>query len=159
MCKALSEFCLESLLKDNYSFWFVKKCIPFDLIEYWHFFYFNFAVVEKEEGPNFSVNCQLLLGHFQVLFYELEPREIADKMLTTGHFSPNDHDSVTDLKNRTMRLQSLLNILERKQLYAPFLVVLESLGHTVVLETLKTERHFNHEPCKFSLFSILYVRY
>lgn len=123
------------------------------------FFNFNFAVVEKGEGPKFSVNRQLLQDHFQVLYYELEPREIADEMLTTGHFSPNDHDSVTDLKNRNKRLHSLLNILERKQLYAPFLVLLETLGHTVVLETLKTESHFNHKPCKSSLFSILNVRY
>lgn len=120
---------------------------------------FNFAVVENGGGPTFSVNRQLLLDHFQVLYYELEPREIADEMLTTGHFSPNDHDSVTDLKNRNKRLHSLLNILERKQLYAPFLVLLETLGHTVVLETLKTESHFNHKPCKFLLFSILNVRY
>lgn len=94
-----------------------------------------------------------------MLYYELEPREIADEMLTTGHFSPNDHDSVTDLKNRNKRLHSLLNILERKQLYAPFLVLLETLGHTVVLETLKTKSQFNHKPCKSSLFSILNVRY
>lgn len=94
-----------------------------------------------------------------MLYYELETRKIADEMLTKGHFSPNDHDSVTDLKNRNKRLHSLLNILERKQLYAPFLVVLESLGHTAVLETLETKRYFNHEPCKFLLFSILYVRY
>lgn len=120
---------------------------------------FNFAVVEKGGRLTFSVNRQLLQDHFQVLYHELEPREIADEMLTTGHFSPNDHDSVTDLKNRNERLHSLLNILERKQLYAPFLVVLESLEHTVVLETLKTESHFNHKPCKFSLFSILNVRY
>lgn len=120
---------------------------------------FNFAIVEKGGVPKFTVNRQLLQDHFQVLYYELEPREIADEMLTTGHFSPNDHDSVTDLKNRNNRLKSLLNILERKQLYAPFLDVLESLGHTLVLDTLETESHFNHKQSKFSLFSILYVRY
>lgn len=99
----------------------------------------------------------MLENHFELLSYELEPREIADEMFKAGHFSPSDHDSVTDLKNRNGRLKTLLKVLERKKLYAPFLDVLESLGHTVVLETLNTEGHFQYEVCKLSLFFILYV--
>lgn len=92
----------------------------------------------------------MLHNHFEYLFTELEPREIADEMFKAGHFSTSDHDNVTDLPNRHKRLKSVLAILGRKHLHAHFLDLLESLEYTSVLETLRTERQFIPEPCKLS---------
>lgn len=92
----------------------------------------------------------MLQDNFGFLFTELEPREIADEMFQAGHFSTSDHDNVTDLPTRHKRLKSVLKILERKHLHAAFLELLESLQHTLVIETLQNERQFSPEPCKFT---------
>lgn len=110
------------------------------------------AVVQTK--TKFTVTDKLLQKHFGYLYTELEPREIADEMFQAGHFTVFDHDNVTDLPNRYKRLKFFLKILKTKHLYADFLEILESMNHTSVLETLRTEQPLWHEPCKFTQFSI-----
>lgn len=76
-------------------------------------------------------------------------------MFQAGHFSTSDHDYVTDLPNRDKRWKSILKILERKHLHAPFLDLLWSLHHTSVLATLQTERQFVPKQCKLTHLFIL----
>lgn len=109
-----------------------------------------FYSADAERKTKFNVTNKLLQDHFEYLFTELEPREIADGMFQAGYFSPSDHDNVTDLPNRHKRLKSALAILDRKHLHAPFLDLLESLKYISVLKTLLTERQFISETCKLS---------
>lgn len=69
-------------------------------------------------------------------------------MFQAGLFSTTDHDDVSDLIKKPKRLQSLLEILERKHLHAHFLNVLETLQYTAVLETLQTDKQLELKPCK-----------
>lgn len=97
------------------------------------------------------MNDKMLNEHFEFLFTWLEPREIADEMFQAGLFSTEDHDYVTENPKRRKRLLNLFEILEDKRMHARFLVLLEKMQHTQVLETLKTNRQLREEPCKLVL--------
>lgn len=97
---------------------------------------------------SFSVDDTMLQNHFEFLYTELEPREIADEMLQASLFTPDDHDYITDNPQRRKRLRNLLEILKMKKMHAQFLGLLGKMKHTLVLETLRTGRLFRHDPCK-----------
>lgn len=108
---------------------------------------FLFAGLENK--PSFSIDDKMLQNHLDFLYTELEPREIADEMFQASLFTPADHDYITDNPKRRKRLRNLLEILKRKRMHARFLVLLKEMQHTIVLETLRTNRQFRHDPCKF----------
>lgn len=114
--------------------------------------FFLLAVVENK--LSFSVNDKMLQNHLDVLYTELEPREIADEMFQASLFTPDDHDYITDNPKRRKRLRNLLEILEMKGMHAQFLVLLNKMGHTLVLETLKTNWQFRYDTCKL-LFMLI----
>lgn len=64
---------------------------------------------------SFSVDDTMLQNHFEFLYTELEPREIADEMLQASLFTPDDHDYITDNPQRRKRLRNLLEILKIKK--------------------------------------------
>lgn len=94
------------------------------------------------EISNFRVTDELLKKHFDILYTDLEPREIADELFQAGLISVSDHDIVTDSPKKYNRLRSLLKILELKKLHGQFLHTLESFHCDLVLKTLKTDTQF-----------------
>lgn len=100
--------------------------------------------------PLFTVTDELLQKHIYILYTELEPRNIADVMFQESYISISDHDIVTDFQLKHKRLNSLLDILKKKRLYAAFVCTLEFLNYTVVLNTLKEDRHFICESSKYT---------
>ena len=91
----------------------------------------------------------LLKRHFGSLFLLLEPLEIADEMFQAGYISDDEHDSVTSSHRRYERLEGLLAILSgRAELYPHFVNVVQALGYSSVLETLKNGVPFKFETCK-----------
>lgn len=79
----------------------------------------------------------------------LEPRAIADEMFQAGQISVNDHDDIADDLKKYNRLSNLLDVLKRKQLYAPFLCLLESLNYTSLLESMITDRQLVQYSCRY----------
>lgn len=94
----------------------------------------------KDKTPTFSVSDELLRKHFYLLYTVLEPRAIADEMFQAGQISCNDHDGIADDRRKYKRMRNLLDVLKRKDLYSPFLCLLESLNYTSLLETLRSDR-------------------
>lgn len=94
----------------------------------------------KDKTPTFSVSDELLRKHFYLLYTVLEPRAIADEMFQAGQISCNDHDGIADDRRKYKRMRNLLDVLKRKNLYSPFLCLLESLNYTSLLETLRSGR-------------------
>lgn len=103
----------------------------------------------KEEIPPFRVSDELLKKHFHMLYTELEPRVIADEMFQAGQISVNDHDDIVDDLKKYNRLMNLLDVLKRKQLYATFLYLLDSLNYTSLLESLSIDRQPIHYSCRY----------
>lgn len=91
---------------------------------------------------------ELLNNHFVTLYTMLEPRDIADAMFQAGHISAHDHDDITNNRKKYKRLKILLDVLNRKQLYASFAYLLESLQYTPLLEALNTDAPYISILCK-----------
>lgn len=115
---------------------------------------FLFAALEKK--LSFSVNDKMLEHHLDVLYTELEPREIADEMFQASFFTVADHDYITDNPTRRKRLRNLLKILKKNRMHDRFLVMLKEMKHDIVLETLRTNSQFRHDPCKL-LFILITI--
>lgn len=88
-------------------------------------------------GPLPSNMHELLQKHMPFLYYVLEPREVADEMFQAGHFSIREHDFITESTKKLKRLQTLLCIVEKRNLYCPLLYALQSLSNGVNLDMLK----------------------
>lgn len=90
----------------------------------------------------------MLKKHFSILYTMLEPRDIADKMFQAGQITAHDHDDITNNRKKYKRLKILLDVLNRKELYASFVSLLESLQYTSLLEALNTDTPYINIPCK-----------
>lgn len=102
--------------------------------------YFPGAV--QTETP-FIPTEELMQKHSAFLYWELEPREIADTMFQEGHLTLSEHDDITDRRQKYKRLKELLDILKKKNyLYEDFWCTLQSLKYTTVLDTLQTDKVF-----------------
>lgn len=120
---------------------------------------FGFCVIDiyfyltasKCRISNLTVTDELLQKHFEILYTDLEPREIADELFQEGLISVSDHDIVSDSPKKYNRLRSLLKILEMKQLHGPFLFTLDCSQCDLIMKTLKTDIQFRIIPCKFGL--------
>lgn len=90
----------------------------------------------------------MLKKHFSILYTMLEPRDIADKMFQAGQITAHDHDDITNNRKKYKRLKILLDVLNRKELYASFVSLLESLQYTSLLKALNTDTPYINIPCK-----------
>lgn len=92
---------------------------------------------------------ELLQKHSDFLYWELEPREIADKMFQEGHLTFSEHDDITDRRQKNKRLKELLGILKKKNnLYEDFWCTLQSLKYTTLIDKIQTDEVFKYELCK-----------
>lgn len=100
-----------------------------------------------EERPPFEITGDLLQNKFKFLYMELEPRDIADELFKEEYISINDHDDVTFVRKKHDRLQRLLYLLEKKNLYAVFSKTLLT-NYLSVLHTMRSGIHLPRIPCK-----------
>lgn len=101
-----------------------------------------------ERLPSFRITDDLLQRHFEFLYMELKPREIADEMFQKQCISVYDHDDITDSRKKHKRLMRLLYVLKKtEKRYSILLYTLES-NHPSVWQTLRSDMHQTHIPCK-----------
>lgn len=79
----------------------------------------NFTGV-VEERLSFEISDDLLQMHLKLLYMELEPRDVADELFRKEYISVNDHDHVTFSRKKHNRLERLLYVLKKKELYSVF---------------------------------------
>lgn len=92
-----------------------------------------------------TLNDEMLQKHSACLYMKLEPREVADIMFQSGHFSSCEHDEVTECNQKTGRWKSLLTILKDRHLYTPFLCTLQCLNCISVLDTLQNNDQLEND--------------
>lgn len=106
--------------------------------------YFTDAV---EGRPSFKIAGDLLHMHFKLLYMELEPRDIADKLFQEEYISINNHDDITFCRKKHNRLERLLYVLKKEKLYLVFCHTLLS-KYPLVWNTMLSDIHQPCNPCK-----------
>lgn len=100
-------------------------------------------------GSTERMSEEMLNKHFDLLYTVLEPRDIANVMLQEGQIHAHHHDDITNNRKKYKRLEILLKVLKKKELYTCFACILESLEYTSLLETLNNGAPYINILCKY----------